>query len=396
MTRVAAHLVVAPEVVLHLTVGGFWVVTNPAARTHLLCDHESLELLRLFSTPRRREEVLQMWGGRPARIRDVSVFPHADGLLADPTGIERAALHTGEPPDSIAAAAAVEEMERLMIVVEPGDGHRQRYGPKQNILDRTHVGNMHQWLGQYLRLNQKLDPEQWWVQQKFLPDLSSTRPGLYRSVEEAWIRRFFAPDRVRGLRILDVGCGVGYFAHLMASAGAEVLGIDPSDELIDQGRRAYQTPGLRLESMNIADGESIYTLPEASFDIVLMSDVLLFYFTPPDGRPLETRQKVLRGIRRALRPDGRFYSIEPHGVFFHALWFGAPESPVAVLTEYRNHRYRVVPTLEELSAAFQEGGFVIRRIFEPDVSEKVETGDERAYRFAQEFPVWWVFELQLA
>ena len=37
---------------------------------------------------------------------------------------------------------------------------------------------------------------------------------------------------VRGLRVLDVGCGHGYFCRQLAAGGAVVTGVDLSDELI--------------------------------------------------------------------------------------------------------------------------------------------------------------------
>ena len=36
----------------------------------------------------------------------------------------------------------------------------------------------------------------------------------------------------KGLRVLDLACGQGFFSHEMAKAGAEVVGVDISKELI--------------------------------------------------------------------------------------------------------------------------------------------------------------------
>ena len=36
-----------------------------------------------------------------------------------------------------------------------------------------------------------------------------------------------------GMKLLDVGCGPGRHAHLLAKAGIEVLGIDISEEFIE-------------------------------------------------------------------------------------------------------------------------------------------------------------------
>src|SRR5512132_390308 len=54
---------------------------------------------------------------------------------------------------------------------------------------------------------------------------------------------FFGPAQVaicgdvRGLRLLDVGCGSGYFAREMAKLGARVTGIDISPRMIEHARQ---------------------------------------------------------------------------------------------------------------------------------------------------------------
>src|SRR6185295_9228532 len=41
---------------------------------------------------------------------------------------------------------------------------------------------------------------------------------------------------VKGLSILDVGCGAGYFAREMAQRGARVIGVDISPRMIEHAR----------------------------------------------------------------------------------------------------------------------------------------------------------------
>ena len=52
-----------------------------------------------------------------------------------------------------------------------------------------------------------------------------------------------------GERILDLGCGTGHLTGKIAEAGAEVVGIDNSEAMIEQARKNF--PELRFE---IADG----------------------------------------------------------------------------------------------------------------------------------------------
>jgi SAM-dependent methyltransferase len=48
---------------------------------------------------------------------------------------------------------------------------------------------------------------------------------------------------VRGRRILDAGCGQGYLARLLASRGAEVVGVEPAERLLRYAeRREAESP----------------------------------------------------------------------------------------------------------------------------------------------------------
>jgi trans-aconitate methyltransferase len=51
-----------------------------------------------------------------------------------------------------------------------------------------------------------------------------------------------------GERILDLGCGTGALTAEIAARGAEILGVDRSEEMIAQARRKF--PALRFETLN--------------------------------------------------------------------------------------------------------------------------------------------------
>src|SRR5215470_13642609 len=51
-----------------------------------------------------------------------------------------------------------------------------------------------------------------------------------------------------GERILDLGCGTGVLTADIAERGAEILGVDRSEEMIAQARKKF--PALRFEVMD--------------------------------------------------------------------------------------------------------------------------------------------------
>jgi len=91
-----------------------------------------------------------------------------------------------------------------------------------------------------------------------------------------------------GENILDLGCGDGVLTAQLANIGANVIGVDMSDDLLKSAREK----GLSVKKM---DGEALTF--ESQFDAVF-SNAALHWMTNP--------QKVLAGVSRALKPQGRF------------------------------------------------------------------------------------------
>jgi ubiquinone/menaquinone biosynthesis C-methylase UbiE len=117
-----------------------------------------------------------------------------------------------------------------------------------------------------------------------------------------------------GARVLDVAAGAGeqtLAAARRVGTGGYVLATDISPTILRFALGAARRAGLANVETRELDGERHDTLPEASFDAAI-SRVGLIYF--PD------RQRALAGIRRALKPGGRFaavvYSTPERNAFF--------------------------------------------------------------------------------
>ena len=93
-----------------------------------------------------------------------------------------------------------------------------------------------------------------------------------------------------GERILDLGCGTGALTAEIASRGAEVLGVDGSEEMVSRARERF--PALRFE---VLDARQLRF--DAEFDAVFSNAVL--HWIPES-------EQVIAGIARALKPGGRF------------------------------------------------------------------------------------------
>lgn len=98
----------------------------------------------------------------------------------------------------------------------------------------------------------------------------------------------------RGLRVLEIGCGMGTDGAQFAKAGAIYTGIDLTDAAVELARKRFEVSRLKGE-FRVADAERL-DFPEASFDLVYSHGVL--HHTPDI-------EAAVREIHRVLKPGGR-------------------------------------------------------------------------------------------
>ena len=147
-----------------------------------------------------------------------------------------------------------------------------------------------------------------------------------------------------GERILDLGCGDGVLTAELRQLGAEVIGVDSSDEFVDAARAR----GLDARLM---DGEALTFGPE--FDAVF-SNAALHWMPKADA--------VAAGVMRALKPGGRFVAE-----------FGGHGNVAAIVTAMRAIGERrggdlslanpwYFPAPQVYQALLERHGFGVRRI----------------------------------
>ena len=124
-----------------------------------------------------------------------------------------------------------------------------------------------------------------------IDDPQALEPSRYHSEKrrvETLVRGLPLED---GVRVLDVGCGSGWFAKECAEVGARVWATDLSRKGVGGARDRYPTAGL----FQVGD---VYGLAfvDSSFDIVLLSEVL---------EHLEDLDGAVGEVARVLRPGGQ-------------------------------------------------------------------------------------------
>lgn len=79
---------------------------------------------------------------------------------------------------------------------------------------------------------------------------------------------------VAGLRVLELGCGLGLPSLAAALGGADVLATDWATEAVELLRRNAERNGARLRAERVRWDEPEPLLREAPFDLVLGADLL--------------------------------------------------------------------------------------------------------------------------
>jgi SAM-dependent methyltransferase len=131
--------------------------------------------------------------------------------------------------------------------------------------------------------------------------------GLAAAPEWPALKAMLPP--MLGLKVVDLGCGYGWFCRWASEQGVDnVLGLDVSEKMLEQARKTTSASNIRYER---ADLEQL-DLPVASFDLAY-SSLALHYIKDLPG--------LFASVHAALKPGSHFvFSIE-HPIFM------APRNP---------------------------------------------------------------------
>ena len=98
--------------------------------------------------------------------------------------------------------------------------------------------------------------------------MDQRRDELHDSIAERWIREIteILPGHKK-LKILDVGCGTGYFSILLSKLGHQVTGIDLTPDMIEKGKLLAEEEHASCELV-VMDAEQLQ-FADDSFDVVI-------------------------------------------------------------------------------------------------------------------------------
>lgn len=198
--------------------------------------------------------------------------------------------------------------------------------------------------------------DDWWNPQGRFSSLHKLNPLRMVYIKEK-------AGSLKGLRILDVGCGGGLLSEALAKEGARVMAIDLSPVFVDIAREHARISGLNIDyrCCPVAEVEA-----EPPFDVIVCAEVLEHV----DDVPGFLKDSIVR-----LKPGGLY--------FFETINRNWVAGFLAIFVA--ENVLRMVP----------KGTHELRRFLKPQevagmlAAEKVTVEDLKGFRFN---PLTWGFE----
>ncbi len=140
-------------------------------------------------------------------------------------------------------------------------------------------------------------------------EVSSWYDDLLSHNEDSFQRQVILPNLLRvldinkGDKVLDVACGNGFFADEFTHAGAEVVGVDVSEELIGAAKKRYgSNPGLKFIVSRV---EKLPSSLENFDKAVIVLAV----------QNIEDVRTTIKNCNKALKPGGKLVIVMNHPAF---------------------------------------------------------------------------------
>ena len=98
---------------------------------------------------------------------------------------------------------------------------------------------------------------------------------------------------LKGLKVLDLGCGDGTTAIPEARLGAKVLGVDIASNLVEAGKKRAKSEGLTNIVFQEGDATDLHEFRDSAFDLVV--SIFGAMFAP---KPFDVAREMVRVTRR--------------------------------------------------------------------------------------------------
>jgi len=205
---------------------------------------------------------------------------------------------------------------------------------------------------------------------------------------------------VRGKRVLDAGCGGGFYSLLLSEKGARVLGIDDSEEMIRIAKG--NASGRMLDAEFMVRDVSDLKIEDVVFDLVLSTLVLM------DVKELD---KCVSELVRVTRNGGEIIVSVQHPILTAGDWERESRQKLFrkldnYFTEreleavWENERKELISfkyyhrSLQAYIQPFLGRGCVLTRLIEPQPHKTYQILNLREYEDTKRIPHFIIFKFR--
>ena len=191
---------------------------------------------------------------------------------------------------------------------------------------------------------------------------------------------------VKNKKILDAGCGFGFYSVYCAQRGAVVSAIDISETMIEIAKQEAKEAGVNIE-FRVQDMTDLQGFITNTFDIVISANAACFEVP-----------NFLKEASRVLKPKGTIFFVEVHpmittkygdyfdrGIRKAINVFGKLQSSDPDYEWQWEHF-----TLGDYFQAFRDAGFRIDRILEPEPDPTLKDINPELFNRASKYPIFMI------
>jgi len=109
---------------------------------------------------------------------------------------------------------------------------------------------------------------------------------------------------LKGKKLLDAGCGTGWFSKAASERGAEVTSMDIGDKLLSK-------VAVKCNSKCVIGSIMDIPFDDNTFDIIISSEVIEHVTNPT---------KAIRELYRVLKPQGTLVLTTPNKIWYFSIW----------------------------------------------------------------------------
>jgi 2-polyprenyl-3-methyl-5-hydroxy-6-metoxy-1,4-benzoquinol methylase len=229
-------------------------------------------------------------------------------------------------------------------------------------------------------------------------DRDIARPGSYRTHLITQAMEQLLPELL-DKRVLDAGCGNGYFTNWLKNKGARAEGVDGSSEMVRIAKSTYPDMDFKVADLT-------QTMPHASgeYDFIVANMLLMHMdnvgtFLSESYRLLKPEGKLIVSVLHPCfnEPTSQLYKSifmkltgKNPGTFAYDYYIGATGRYEAHMKTKLTHYHR---TLETYSEKFNEAGFAISSMMEPHKLPKEFLELHPKMEYAERLPRFIFFNL---